>query len=305
MFKTGLLLAGITALFLAVGFLLGGEGGMMVALVFALAMNFFSYWFSDSIVLKMYRAEALSPERNGDLYAMIERLSQKAGIPTPKAYLIDSAQPNAFATGRSPGHAAVAVTSGLLSMLNEREIAAVIAHELGHIKNRDTLIMTVTATFAGAIGMLAQMAMFFGGNRNDGRGAGPVAGLLIAVLAPVMAMLVQLAISRTREFGADKSGAEFSEDPLSLASALRKISRGAAKIPNYQAEAHPGTAHLFIMNPLTGGGIGQLFATHPAPEKRIAALEALAAAAGHAPRAADPRQEKPSRPVKRGSFDFS
>lgn len=308
MFKTGLLLAAITALFMAVGLAVGGEGGMMAALLFAVVTNAFTYWFSDSLVLKMHRAEPLDG-RYPELQAMVERLSANAGIPTPKAYVIHNAQPNAFATGRSPSHAAVAVTTGLLERLEPHEVAAVIAHELGHIKNRDTLIMTITATLAGAIGALANFFMFFGHSNREG-GPGPVAGLAMAILAPFMAMLVQLAISRTREYGADASGAQFSGDPLALASALEKIAAGTRHIPNPQAEAHPGTAHLFIMNPLSGRGVDSLFSTHPAPENRIRALRELAAKSSHRPtssQTASPwgaQAKETPRPLKRGSFDF-
>ncbi len=299
MLKTGLLLAAITALFLTVGYMLGGEGGMMFAFLFALATNFISYWFSDKIVLSMYRAQPIGPQDNPEIYSIIERLSRNAGIPMPKAYLIDSDQPNAFATGRSPAHGAVAVTSGLLRMLTRDEIAAVIAHELAHIKNRDTLIMTVTATIAGAIGSLAHLAFFFGGSQRDGeRSLGPIGGLIVALLAPFMAMLVQLAISRTREYGADETGAGIASDPASLASALRKISAGAERIPNYAAESHPGTAHLFIMNPLHGSGMDNLFSTHPNPENRIRRLEELAA---QTPRGIITPQPHVQR---RGSFNF-
>lgn len=298
MLKTGLLLAAITALFLTIGYMLGGEAGMGMALIFALATNFISYWFSDSIVLSMYRAQPISAQDNPELYGIIERLSQSAGIPTPKAYLIDSDQPNAFATGRSPAHGAVAVTSGLLKMLTPQEIAAVLGHEMAHIKHRDTLIMTVTATLAGAIGSLAHFAFFFSPRREDGRDLGPLGTLAVALLAPFMAMLVQLAISRTREYGADDGGAEFSNDPASLASALRKISAGAHAIPNYAAEAHPGTAHLFIMNPLHGSGMDNLFSTHPNPENRIQRLEEMASRMPQGSSVAQPRVQR------RGSFNF-
>lgn len=303
MLKTGLLLAAITALFLAIGYALGGEGGMIMALAFALATNFFAYWHSDKIVLSIYRARPIDPQESPELYRMIERLARRADIPMPKAYVIDTPQPNAFATGRNPAHGAVAVTTGLLGMLDERELAAVVAHELGHIKNRDTLIMTVTATLAGAIGMLANFFMFFGGRHRDNR-LGPLGALALMILAPLMAMLVQLAISRTREYGADRSGAEFSEDPLALASALRKISGGAARIDNETAERHPATAHLFIVNPLHMRSTDSLFATHPSAANRIRALEEMAQAMGQkAPEKYVPMKETP--PVRRGSFGFT
>lgn len=277
MFKTGLLMAAITALFLAAGYALGGESGMMMALMFALATNFFSYWFSDKIVLSMYRAQPIDPAENPRIYALVERLARNANIPMPKAYIIDSPQPNAFATGRNPQHGALAMTTGLLDMLDERELAAVLSHEMGHIRNYDTLIMTVTATIAGAIGMLANFAFFFGGRRDEqGNRVGGMSTFLIAILAPLAATLVQFAISRTREYGADAAGAEISEDPLALASALRKISGMAQRISNAPAEENPATAHMFIINPLHGGGIGSLFSTHPDTEGRIAALEHIA-----------------------------
>lgn len=277
MFRTGILLAAITALFMVVGFAIGGESGMMTALMFALVTNFFSYWFSSSMVLTMYGARPIDPQRNPDLYAMIERLARNAGIPTPKAYIINSQQPNAFATGRNPEHGAVALSTGIMEMLDERELAAVIAHEMGHIRNYDTLTMTVTATIAGAIGMLANFAFFFGGRRDEeGNRTNGAAVFLMAMLAPMAASLVQLAISRTREYGADAASAAISEDPLALASALRKISGMAQRVPNVAAENNPATAHMFIVNPLHGGGFTSLFSTHPAPESRIAELERIA-----------------------------
>lgn len=306
MFKTALLLAAITALFLAVGYAMGGEGGMMVALVFALITNFFSYWYSDRIVLSIYRARPIDPAEHPRLYGMIERLAARAGIPMPKAYLIDTPQPNAFATGRNPSHAAVAVTAGLLRTLDERELAAVLAHELGHIRNYDTLIMTVTATIAGAIGMIANFLMFFGGHHRNNR-LGALGSLALMILAPLMAMLVQLAISRTREYGADASGAQVSGDPLALASALRKISGGGAHIPNPAAETHPATAHLFIVNPLHRRGMDNLFTTHPSAENRIRALKEMAQSMGTAAQEASFQKEAPVEQndnVRHGSFGF-
>jgi heat shock protein HtpX len=294
MIKTGILLAAMTALFLALGYMLGGEQGMAIAFFFALATNFFAYWNSDRLVLSMHGARPLDPAQSPELYQMIERLARQAGIPTPKAYLMETEQPNAFATGRNPTHGALAVTRGLLRLLDERELAAVLAHEMAHIRNRDTLTMTVTATIAGAIGMLANFAFFFGGHRGDNRAGGPIAGLIMAILAPLAAMLVQMAISRTREYGADATGAKISEDPLALASALRKISQAAGRIVNVPAERNPATAHLFIVNPLHGRGMDNLFSTHPNPENRIRALQQMAGA-----------QNYSAPETRSGSFDFS
>jgi heat shock protein HtpX len=288
MLKTGLLLAALTAFFMAMGHMIGGSSGMMMALLFAIGTNFFAYWFSDKMVLKMYGAQPLN---DPNLNAMIARLAANAGIPTPKSYLMENPQPNAFATGRSPAHGAVALTTGLLSMLNEDEIEGVIAHELAHIKNRDTLIMTVTATIAGAIGMLANFAMFFGGRNGENRN--PIVGILVMILAPMAAMLVQMAISRTREYSADATGAAISGKPEALASALAKISRGAAQLPNYAAESNPATAHLFIMNPLHLHKVDNFFSTHPNPQNRIDALMEMAKNA--------PTQNAP---IRKGSFGF-
>lgn len=291
MLRTWLLLAAMTALFMGAGFLMGGVNGMLVAFAVACGMNFFAYWFSGSMALAMYKAHPLTEQDNPELYAMVERLALKAGIPTPKAYLIDNPQPNAFATGRNPQNGTVAVTTGLLSLLDSREVAAVLAHEIGHIKNRDTLIMTVTATLAGAVGMLANFFMFFGGRQGEGRN--PIASIALMILAPLAATLVQLAISRAREYEADAAGAEYCGDPLALASALRKISGTAERIPNMDAENNPATAHMFIVNPLHGMGVDNLFSTHPSPAKRILALEGMAARPMVAPR------------LRKGSFRFS
>lgn len=304
MIKTGLLLAAMTALFMTVGALIGGNQGMAIAFIFALCSNAFAYWFSDSMVLRMHRAEPMNETHHARWLRLIERLSQNAHIPVPKAYIMHNMQPNAFAAGRSPSHAAVAVTSGLLDMLNEREVAAVISHELGHIKNRDTLTMTVTATIAGAIGALANFAMFFGGRSRDGR-SNPLATIAVALLAPFAAMIVQMAISRTREYGADKAGAEISGDPLALASALNKISHAAKQIPNMAAENNPATAHLFITNPLHMRKMDGLFSTHPNPENRIQALQVMAAEMQDSHSAVDaPAYESTPAPVRRGTFDF-
>ncbi len=268
--KTAILLAGLTALFCAAGYLIGGQGGMVVAFVIACAMNIISYWFSDKIVLRMYNAQ---PINSGFIYDMVAELSQKAAIPMPKVYVIDSFQPNAFATGRNPEHAAIAVTNSITQMLNNEELRGVIAHELSHIKNYDTLIMTITATIAGALGILANMAMFSGGRRDQPGGL--LGAMALMILAPLAAMLVQMAISRTREYAADKSGAEISGTPMALASALQKIQHGAQKIDNNVAQQNPATAHMFIINPLHGKSTDNLFSTHPNTENRIKALQEM------------------------------
>ena len=273
--RTGFLLAALTGLFLAVGYLLGGNSGMLIALAFSIATNLFAYWNGDKMVLSMHGAEQVTSEEAPELYALVDGLAQRAALPMPKLYLISNPQPNAFATGRDPAHAAVAVTTGLLEHLSRDELAGVIAHELSHVKNRDTLIMTITATLAGAISMLANFAFFFGG-RDRNSPLGPIGSIAMLVLAPLAAMLVQMAVSRTREYAADRLGAAISGKPLSLASALRRIASAARQIPNDTAEANPATAHLFIVNPLSGSGFDNLFSTHPNPENRIAALEQMA-----------------------------
>lgn len=270
--KTALLLAAMTGLFLAVGYLLGGAGALVAFLV-ALAMNGWAWWNSDKMALRMHNAEPVTRAGAPALYGMVEQLARNAGLPTPKIYIIHSEQPNAFATGRSPETAAVAATTGLIRMLSEDELAGVMAHELAHIRNRDTLIMTVAATIAGAIGFLAQFAFFF----RDNRGAGGLIGaLLVMILAPIAASVVQMTISRTREYAADRAGAEICGAPLALASALSKIAGVAGRIEMPSAERNPSSAHLFIMNPLTGRGADKLFSTHPNPENRIKALEEMA-----------------------------
>lgn len=283
-FRTGLLLAGLTGLFLAMGYLIGGQSGMIIAFGIALAMNFFAYWNSDKMVLSMYGARQVGPNEAPQLYAIVERLSRQAGLPMPKVFIMENDQPNAFATGRNPEHASVAATSGLLQRLSTEEVTGVLAHELAHVKNRDTLTMTITATIAGAISMLANFAMFFGGSSRDengnSNGVGMIGGILLAILAPIGAALVQMAISRSREYEADKGGAEISGQPLWLASALNRLEQGAEAIPNREAERHPATAHLFIVNPLHGGGIGSLFSTHPAMADRIARLRKMEAERG-------------------------
>lgn len=269
--RTALLLAALTGLFLACGWLIGGQTGMIFAFGLALVMNVGSYWFSDKLVLRMYGAQ---PVENTDLNAIVAELAARGNMPVPKVYLIDSDQPNAFATGRNPENAAVAATRGLLRRLDRDEVRAVLAHELGHVRNRDSLTMTITAVLAGAIGMLAQSLFFFGGmgSRDRESPLGGIGALLVMILAPIAAMLVQMAISRSREYEADRAGAELSGDPRALASALHKISHAASEIPNPRAEQNPASAHLFIVNPLHGSGADNLFSTHPATENRIARL---------------------------------
>jgi heat shock protein HtpX len=302
--KTAILLAGLTGLLMGVGFLIGGPAGATIAFLIAGAMNLFSYWNSDKLVLSMHGAQEVDERAAPELYGLVRTLAARAGLPMPRVFLMDNPQPNAFATGRNPQHAAVAETTGLLHTLDRDEIAGVVAHELAHVKNHDTLTMTITATFAGAISMLANFALFFGGASRDqngnSNGVGLVGGLLLAILAPLGAMLVQMAISRSREYEADRGGAEISGNPLWLASALQRLEQGAAAIPNPEAERHPATAHLFIVNPLHGGGIGSLFATHPSMEDRIARLRQMAARMGAQPGRYDggaaPSGFAPSRP---------
>ena len=274
--KTAILMAAITALFMLIGRWIGGQTGMMLALVVALGMNVFSYWFSDTIVLKMYKAREVDDSSAPQFVAMVRELAQKAGIPMPKVYLIDEDAPNAFATGRNPEHAAVAATTGIIRVLSARELRGVMAHELAHVKHRDILISTVSATMAGAIGMLANFGMMFGGRGGDGQRVNPIAGIAVAILAPLAAGLIQMAISRAREFEADRGGAEISGDPAALASALEKIHRFAQGIPMAAAERHPETAQMMIMNPLSAGGLRGLFSTHPATEERVEKLMAMA-----------------------------
>jgi heat shock protein HtpX len=275
MVRTGLLMAAMTAIFLAIGYAIGGNGGMIFALVFAMATNFIAYWYSDSMVLSMYGAKEISKNESPDLYEIIGNLSAQAQVPMPKIYLVSNPQPNAFATGRNPEHAAMAVTSGLLERLNQREMTGVLAHEMSHIKNHDTLIMTVTSTIAGAIGMLTNMAWFMGSRRDNGA-AGAIALIFLIILAPIAAMLVQLAISRTREYEADASAAHLTKDPMGLALALQNISNVAARVDNIPAENNPATAHMFIINPLHMRPLDSLFSTHPSTENRIRALREIA-----------------------------
>lgn len=272
--RTTVLLAGLTAFFLAIGFMLGGESGLVIALVVALGMNAFAYWNSDQMVLSMHGARVADDGSAPEFAGMVHRLADQAGLPRPRVYLIETDQPNAFATGRDPEHGAVAATTGLLKQLTKDEIEGVMAHELAHIKNRDTLIMTIAATISGAISMLANFALFFGNNRNNPLGI--VGTILVMILAPIGAMLIQMAISRTREYGADKVGAEICGKPLALASALDRISKGTARHRNPVAEESPATAHLFIANPLRGGGLADLFSTHPPMEERVRRLTNMA-----------------------------
>jgi heat shock protein HtpX len=274
--KTVMLLAALTALFMALGYTLGGSGGALIALVVAAGMNLITFWNADKIVLSMHHAREVDARTAPELVGIVEELSRRAGLPMPKVYVIDSPHPNAFATGRDPQHAAVAATTGLLDMLTREEVAGVMAHELGHVRNRDTLIMTMVATIAGAISMIASFGMFF--RDSEGRGPG-IAGIAAVLVAPFAAMIVQMAISRTREYGADRAGAEISGNPRALASALAKLARGAAHIPNPVAERVPAASQLYIV-PGLGGGRDNMFSTHPDTGNRIAALEAIAAEMG-------------------------
>lgn len=276
-FRTALLFVVLTLLFIFVGYLIGGRSGVTIAFIMAFVMNFVSYWFSDKIVLAMYRAKPISESENPRLYGIVRSVSQMAGIPMPKVYIIPSASPNAFATGRNPQHAAVAATGGIMDILDDNELAAVMAHELGHVRNRDTLVGAVAATIAGAIsyiGFMARWMPFLGGGDNEDRRGGNIfVMLLIGILAPIAAAMVQMAISRQREYGADKSSAEMTHKSLSLASALRKLQNASQRVP---LPANPATAHMFIVNPLTGKDFSALFSTHPPMEKRIARLEEYA-----------------------------
>jgi len=277
--KTSILMAGIVALFGAVGAALGGGGGMLIALGLAAIMNIYAYWYSDKAVLKMYNAQEVTPD-NGQFrnyYNMVKELAENAQLPMPKVYIIDEAQPNAFATGRNPEHAAVAATTGIMQILSERELRGVMAHELAHVKHRDTLTSTISATLAGAISSLGSFGMLFAGHNSSGeRNVHPVVAILIVILAPIAAMLIQMAISRAREFEADREGAAISRDPKALASALEKIHNYAHQITNETAEAHPETGQMMIINPLSGGGVSGLFSTHPQTEERVARLLAMA-----------------------------
>ena len=284
------MLAALTGLFLAIGYLVGGQAGMLLAFVFAAGMNLFTYWNADKMVLAMQGARQIDRSSAPQFYDIVAGLAQRAELPMPKVYLMDNPQPNAFATGRNPENAAVAATTGLLKLLSAEEISGVMAHELAHIKNRDTLVMTVTATLAGAISMLANFGFLFGG-RDRNSPLGPLGGIALLILAPLAATVVQLAVSRTREYDADRGGAEFSGDPAALASALIKISDTAQHVVNPDAEANPTMAHLFIINPLSGQRMDNLFSTHPATENRVAALQRMAAEMG-----------KPSKSAPRGPW---
>lgn len=274
--KTSILMAGIIALFGVIGMMLGGKQGMLLALAFGGAMNVFAYWNSDKMVLRMYNAQQVDETSSPYLYNMVRELAGRAQLPMPKVYIIHEDQPNAFATGRNPEHAAVAATTGILQMLSERELRGVMAHELAHVKHRDILISTISATMAGAISALANFAMFFSGRDEEGRPTNIVASIAVSLLAPLAASLIQMAISRAREFEADRGGAEIAGDPHALADALLKIDAFARGIPMPTAEAHPETGQMMIMNPLSGGGLRGLFSTHPATEERVARLRALA-----------------------------
>ena len=273
--KTAVLMAAITALFMAIGGMIGGRSGMMIALLLAAGMNFYAYWFSDQMVLKMYNAQEVDETSAPQFYRMVRELAQRAQLPMPRVYLIQEDAPNAFATGRNPEHAAVAATTGILQVLSDRELRGVMAHELAHVKHRDILISTISATMAGAISMLANIAMFFGGRDSEGRSHNPIVGMLVMFLAPLAASLIQMAISRAREFEADRGGAEISGDPHALASALQKIAHYAHGIPLAAAERHPETAQMMISNPLSGEGLRGLFSTHPSTEERVARLMAM------------------------------
>jgi len=270
--RTAMLLAFMTALFMGVGYMIGGQSGMLIAFLIAAAMNFFSYWNSDRMVLAAYHAQEVDEATAPEFYRMVRDLSANAGLPMPRVYVFDNPQPNAFATGRNPHNAAVAASTGLLRRLTPKEVAGVMAHELAHVENRDTLTMTITATLAGAISMLGNFAFFFGGRRDDNNPLGFVGVLVAMIVAPLAAMLVQMAISRTREYAADRRGAEICGSPRSLASALQKIAGDASYIENDDAERNPATAHMFIINPLSGQRMDNLFSTHPDTENRIAAL---------------------------------
>jgi heat shock protein HtpX len=291
--RTFILLAGMTALFIGVGFMIGGEQGMIIAFAIAIAMNVFAYWNSDKMVLSMYGAKKVDRISAPEFYGLVEDLAGKAQLPMPKVYIMDEAQPNAFATGRNPENAAVAATSGLLETLSREEVTGVMAHELAHVKNRDTLIMTITATIAGAISMLANFAFFFGGHSRNNP-LGMVGTLLLMILAPLAAMLVQMAISRTREYNADRVGAEICGQPLWLASALEKLEQGAEHIEHEAAEEHPATAHMFIINPLHSHSVDSLFSTHPNTANRVQKLREMPGGLGTRPSRSSPPLERAS-----------
>jgi heat shock protein HtpX len=295
--RTAMLLATMTALFMGVGYLIGGSGGMAIAFLMAAGMNLFSYWNADKMVLRMHHAVEVDERTAPEYYGIVRDLSARAGLPMPKVYLIDNPQPNAFATGRNPQNAAVAATTGLLDRLSYQEVAGVMAHELAHVQHRDTLTMTITATLAGAISMLGNFAFFFGGNRDNNNPLGFVGVVVAMIVAPLAAMLVQMAISRTREYSADRRGAEICGQPLWLASALDKIARNVERIHNPDAERNPASAPLFIINPLSGERMDNLFSTHPDTGNRIAALQAMANQFGSA---GDQARSEPARPASPG-----
>jgi heat shock protein HtpX len=302
--RTGMLLAALTAIFMGTGYLIGGANGALIAFLVAAGMNFLAYWNADRMVLAMHRAREVDARSAPEFFGLVHDLATRAGLPMPRVYIADNPQPNAFATGRNPQNAAVCATTGLLQMLSRAEIAGVMAHELAHVRNRDTLTMTITATIAGAISMLANFAFFFGGaGRSDNNNPLGIFGVLIAaIVAPIAAMLVQMAISRTREYSADRAGAEISGDPEALASALARIAGAAHRVPNMTAEMNPASAHLFIINPLSGARMDNLFSTHPATENRIAALMAMAREWGTGSAVAVPRVGRSAPVTSRGPW---
>jgi heat shock protein HtpX len=300
--RTAMLLALMTALFMGIGYMIGGSGGMLIAFVIAAGMNLFSYWNADKMVLRMHHAVEVDERSAPEYYGIVRELAARAGLPMPRVYLIDNAQPNAFATGRNPQNAAVAATTGLLQRLSREEVAGVMAHELAHVQNRDTLTMTITATLAGAISMLGNFAFFMGGNRDNNNPFGIIGVLLAIIVAPIAAMMVQMAISRTREYAADRRGAEICGQPIWLASALDKIARNAKAIHNQDAERNPATAHMFIINPLSGERMDNLFSTHPNTENRIAALRAMALEPGGGSQPARPAQPHPRDETQAGPW---
>ena len=302
-FRTAILLAAMTALFMAVGAVIGGQAGMMIAFFMALAMNAFSYWNSDKMVLRMHGAREVDEASAPGYYTRVRDLAANAGLPMPRVFIMDNDQPNAFATGRNPENAAVAATTGLLNALSEEEVAGVMAHELAHIKNRDTLTMTITATIAGAISMLANFGMFFGGGRDNNSPFGFVGVIAVMLISPIAAALVQMAVSRSREYEADKLGAQISRNPMWLASALEQMSILTTQIPNMAAERNPASAHMFIINPLSGARMDNLFSTHPNTQNRIARLKEMAHDFTEPPRAtARPAGSVPSTSGTRGPW---
>jgi len=301
-FRTAILLAAMTGLFMAVGAVIGGQSGMIIALVIALAMNAFTYWNSDKMVLRMYGAREVDESAAPGYYNMVRELAHNADLPMPRVFIMENDQPNAFATGRNPENAAVAATTGLLNTLSKEELAGVMAHELAHVKNHDTLTMTITATIAGAISMLANFGLFFGGSRNNNNPLGFVGIIAVVILAPIAAALVQMAVSRSREYHADKLGAEICRQPLWLASALQKISQSVKHVHNQEAERNKATAHMFIINPLSGERMDSLFSTHPKTENRVARLQELAQEWGQSIRQPRTQSSATAVPVSRGPW---